>query len=550
MHLTRTIIQFKKLENIFIGNTKGKSLSATISKIYDDFNVAKDKFMEIDYDIMDISERRFEDDFYNFRQKIKELERRLASILTQGFDDADTIIGKFKLLDSFEGLLNRPIIQDELEKKQINLLELYKNDLKTVSSIFMEGRGLVDNSDDRSPISTNMPPVAGALNWTTGLLHRIREPMQKLNSISKSIQEREEFKDVQKLYDSLVKNIKEYNEQKIVSFNKSVEDNTEVHLNKQLLYREPTPVAEEGFVRVNFDPTLERLLREVKYLQNLDIEVPERAGLLFEKADIYRTQTGRLEIIVNKYNDILKILLPVEKPLLKKRIEGMDKALQDGIDKLTWNSSGIDNFIASANGVISEIDELVAKMKDNVLKMGQMMDHWKVPLFERKTKTMTPDDLESTHASVVMARHEDIKSHGKEILKLVKDTTDAIKPDKKAETWLSYIDYLNSLVIEGITEGINASLGYLANQISIKYNKLHGNAPMFDIKLDLDDNNVCFEPSIECNERQNGIRDILQKIVDDFILLAVLIPRLDGSHDKAGDYLVEIKDQFMLYGAM
>jgi dynein heavy chain len=273
------------------------------------------------------------------------LERRLASILTQGFDDADTIIGKFKLLDSFEGLLNRPIIQDELEKKQINLLELYKNDLKTVSSIFMEGRGLVDNTDDRSPISTNMPPVAGALNWTTGLLQRIKEPMTKLNTISKSIQEREEFKDVQKLYDSLVKNIREYNDQKILTFNQAVEDNTEVHLNKMLLYREPTTVAEEGFVRVNFDPTLERVLREVKYLQSLDIEVPERASLLFEKADIYRTQTGRLEIITTMYNDILKILLPVEKPLLQMRIEAMDKALQEGIDKLTWNSAGIDSFI-------------------------------------------------------------------------------------------------------------------------------------------------------------------------------------------------------------
>ena len=57
-----------------------------------------------------------------------------------------------------------------------------------------------------------MPPVAGALTWTTGLLNRVKEPMSKLNSISKSIQDREEFKDVQKLYHSLVKNIHEYNE--------------------------------------------------------------------------------------------------------------------------------------------------------------------------------------------------------------------------------------------------------------------------------------------------------------------------------------------------
>lgn len=66
--------------------------------------------MTVNYNIMNIEERRFDDDFYKFRQRIKELERRLASILTQSFDDSDTIIGKFKLLDSFEGLLNRPII--------------------------------------------------------------------------------------------------------------------------------------------------------------------------------------------------------------------------------------------------------------------------------------------------------------------------------------------------------------------------------------------------------------------------------------------------------
>tara|TARA_B110001450_G_C17398666_1_gene390724 strand:- start:252 stop:452 length:201 start_codon:yes stop_codon:yes gene_type:complete len=66
---------------------------------------------------MNIEMRAFDDDFYQFRQKIKELERRIASILTQGFDDSDTIIGKFKLLDAFDELLQRPIIQDELEKK-------------------------------------------------------------------------------------------------------------------------------------------------------------------------------------------------------------------------------------------------------------------------------------------------------------------------------------------------------------------------------------------------------------------------------------------------
>jgi hypothetical protein len=102
-------------------------------------------------------------------------------------------------------------------------------------------------------------------------------------------------------------------------------------------------------------------------------------------------------------------------------------------------------------------------MKDNVLKMGTMMDLWKSPLFERKNKTMTPEDLENTHSSVVMARLDDIKVHGKDIQKLVKDTTEAIKPDKKSVQWIAYVDYLNSLVVEGITDGVVASLTYLAD---------------------------------------------------------------------------------------
>lgn len=70
---------------------------------------------------------------------------------------------------------------------------------------------------------------------------------------------------------------------------KGVEETTEDQLNKFLLYREPTPLAVEGFLRVNFDPVLVRILREVKYLLLIDIEVPERAQLLFKKVDVYRT---------------------------------------------------------------------------------------------------------------------------------------------------------------------------------------------------------------------------------------------------------------------
>ena len=136
---------------------------------------------------------------------------------------------------------------------------------------------------------------------------------------------------MQKLYASLCKNLREFEDQKIKSWEVGVEENTEDKLKKTLLVREET---EEGFILVNFDPMLVRLLREVKYLQLQEIGVPGTANDLYAKVEVYRTQTGNLDLIVNMYNDILATLLPVEKPLLFERIERMNKTLQPGIGEL------------------------------------------------------------------------------------------------------------------------------------------------------------------------------------------------------------------------
>ena len=94
--------------------------------------------------------------------------------------------------------------------------------------------------------------------------------------------------------------------------------------------------------------------------------MPETAKTLFEKVDTYRSQTGNLELIVDMYNEIIATLIPVEKPLMQKRISTIDKYLQPGMDELRWNSPGIDKFIRDAMEIVTEVKELVEKMKKNV----------------------------------------------------------------------------------------------------------------------------------------------------------------------------------------
>lgn len=552
MHLTSTIIQFNKLQRIEIGGTKGKALTATVMHIFNEFNKAVDDFMLVEYEIMEISVRKFDDDFFQFRQKIKDLERMLASILNQGFDDSDTIIGKFKLLDSFEGLLTRPIIQDELEKKHITLLELYKEDLKITQGIFLEGKALVDRVDERAPISDNMPPITGAIYWTTGLFERIKEPNDKLSSLSQAIQDREEYKDVQKLYQSLCKNLREFEDSKIKVWEDIVEMNTEDKLDMYLLTRdEPETEGDDGFANVNFDLLLVRLLREVKYLLLLGLDVPGRAQKLYEKVNVYRTQAGNLDLIVGMYNGILRTLLPVEKPLLASRIIKMNQCLQPGIDDLKWNRSidDIDPFIEYCMDTVTLVDQLVKKMKENVKEMQKMMAEWaEQKLFERKNKPLPPDDLEQTHKSIIEPKLLKIKDEGKEIHKKMKDTMDNIKPDKKGVEWLSYVDYVNSLIIEGVTIAICSSMDFLSDNISIEWNKKQGLQPMFDVKIDLVEGELSFDPPVSSvNSVDSGIKsikDIVLSIVADFIDVAQKMARLDTG---GGDYMLEVKDQFSIY---
>jgi dynein heavy chain, axonemal len=94
---------------------------------------------------MDVNVKEFDDDFYRFRLQIKELDRRLAKVISAAFLDSATIFARFNLLDGFEGLLDRPIIQDELHKKKPMLLQQYSTDLRIVQELFLQQKGEDDS---------------------------------------------------------------------------------------------------------------------------------------------------------------------------------------------------------------------------------------------------------------------------------------------------------------------------------------------------------------------------------------------------------------------
>lgn len=81
--LALTVVQFARLERIELGGNQGKKLSASIAQMHTDFGATLDAFKRIEYDVLDIADKSFDDDFYVFRTDVKQVERRLSGMLNQ-----------------------------------------------------------------------------------------------------------------------------------------------------------------------------------------------------------------------------------------------------------------------------------------------------------------------------------------------------------------------------------------------------------------------------------------------------------------------------------
>lgn len=227
---------------------------------------------------MDVDERQFESDFYRFRSTVRELERQLGSVITKAFDDCNTVDATFKLLDGFEGLLDRDIIKADLEKKTDDLLAAFHEDIKAVYLMF--------HSAKESPsLPKNAAPCSGAVAWVRSLKQRLAGPMERIDAMAEAGVENELVGEIRLMYGVLTRAMAEYEQGKIQKWYAEVARTSDDKLKLPLLVKDPSdPV----LIRVNFDPALVRLLREVKYFMILEVEIPEQARKVYEKNEVYR----------------------------------------------------------------------------------------------------------------------------------------------------------------------------------------------------------------------------------------------------------------------
>ncbi|XP_070335949.1 dynein axonemal heavy chain 17 isoform X2 [Odocoileus virginianus] len=516
--LYKTAIEFLKLEKIELGGVRGNLLGSQVAQIYDEVFELVKVFADCKYDPLDPGDSSFDDDYADFETKIQDLDRRLATIFCQAFDDCNSIESSAKLLHMCGGLLERPLILAEVVPRYSVMLELFDTELDN-TKILYDAQIAASADGNIPPIHKNMPPVAGQLKWSLELQERLEAPMRDLRHIDHPVMSSVEAKLIYQKYDEMMELLRSYRERIYQQWVAGVDKDCHFNLGQPLIQRDPVT----NLIRVNFSKALVAVLREVKYLNfQQQKDIPRSAENLFSQYETFRKFVGNLELIVGWYNEIKTTMKDVEFPLIKSELKAIDVKLLNAETTLFWNGEGVFEYIQEMREILYNLQNRIQKAKQNVEGISQAMKDWSAnPMFERKdNKKEALLDLDGRMANL-NKRYTAVKDAGLKIQAMVAENAELFRADTTSQSWKDYVNYIDSMVLDEFDQFVRKSLNYLIDNMVADESV----APLFEVRMELEDDGLVFSPSLEVGG-DRGFLALIGSLVTDIYNTAKLIPRL------------------------
>ena len=533
LELMETALEFLKLEKIELGGIKGKLLSQQVVKLFEEFNEVYGTFTTRNYDPLDPGNPEFLEDYKQFHEKIGDFDRRLATIICQGFDDCATTESIFKLLDIMGGLLDRELIKNDFESKYPVIVDMMSNELDTAKNIF-DAQVALKRDKGKAALHKNMPKVSGGLRWSHELRERICHPMKDFKHIEHTCMQGEDAKLVYTKHEEMMDLLNGWDKDIYSEWTAGVSEACSFNMNQPLVMRNE----ETKLIQVNFDPQLTAVLREVKYLDGREEqEIPESAKAMFAKNDTFWRFVTNLDLTVHLYNKVRNTILEVEFPLVEGQLQEIDVQLEQAEKSLNWESDGVWEYIQKTRDQVIDLESRVQKAKDNVEEIKNLMSTWsKTPLFERKEEkyetVLNLDDRKER----LEKRYANIKDIGNKLHAILQHNLEFFKADANTDMWKAYVDYVDEMVVDGFFNTIHCSIKFLLDNTDPRIEV----DPLFEAQLELQVPEMVFIPSLDYGVA-DGFYDLVDGLVGDIYKQAFLIPRL-AAHSGQENYQPDLEE--------
>lgn len=326
LSILETNLEFTRLEKVEIGGLRGRGLSFKCLEVFEEFNVIYNVFRNIQYEVLDPGDMSIVEDNETFKTKCLDLDRRLAAIFSQAYDDCFNLDSIFKLLNVIGKLIERPLINAEITCKFPLILDMFNDELNTVKILFDY------YVDEQTPIDSYFPPVSGKILWLHKLKLRIRKVGEDFLLIDHPIVKSEEAEYMLKKREQMLVLLETRYEQIFSAWCAEVPSQITKHLNKFVLIKLPNHL-----IAHNFHDELVAILRETRYLKMLQIEnLPPSIEEFYARMEEYNSTLNSVKRIVENYNHLKLHTLKVEYVLIEAEMLHIDEQLEKLIDEFIW----------------------------------------------------------------------------------------------------------------------------------------------------------------------------------------------------------------------
>ncbi|KAL3274197.1 hypothetical protein HHI36_015613 [Cryptolaemus montrouzieri] len=291
-----------------------------------------------------------------------------------------------------------------------------------------------------------MPPVAGSLRWMNSLCTRLNTQIDSFKTLQHPITQSQEAKDIYEKNEIIQSKIRDLQSKLFLEWIQVIPDQIEKNMKESLFKRD----IQTKKIRLNFNPQLSAILREVHYLKLIDQDgIPEKALELEEKNETMRKFTEKLNSTITWYNKIRKTTRDVEYNLIATEISNIDSLIDKGQTQFSWNSQDIWDYMVNLHGLVENLQSHLEKSKTNLEEIrNALIPYARQPLFERRDgRKDTCLHIESREERVAK-RFSEIKQEGDRIRFLLNENMHIFKMDQNAcdPKWQKYIDYIDDIV--------------------------------------------------------------------------------------------------------
>jgi dynein heavy chain len=287
-----------------------------------------------------------------FREQILQIEEMAKQFIDASFKKLRSAEGAFALLKNIKNIKSRESINNQLMGKWYEILDQYAREIDITEEIFNKHR-------DNPPISKSDPKIAGAIAWSHSLFDRMKKTILMFQTLPEMLAS-EQGRAVTRKYLSVAKNMRSYEEQLYHQWCLTVEANSLQYLKKNILMltlENPKKNTAEATVSIekitiNFRQELKDIIKETKYLDKMNLAVPEAAMNVALQEDKYHELIESLKIMLDSYNNLIDPLDSVERKLLDAHISELKRVMRPGFSRLNWNSLGVPEYLQRCNIVI------------------------------------------------------------------------------------------------------------------------------------------------------------------------------------------------------